>query len=105
MVTRSVSALEWGRFSTSVEERFQPDVSPLRFAFELRAHVDKVMAHHKVALTLRHVPLAMAIAAAVRRAAAAGVDVHAPLTVAIETTFGMAKMVPMSQRAMRKVAE
>jgi hypothetical protein len=102
-VAATVGEAPWGGVVTTVPVDNQPRVLPLRAAFELRAAVDSAEATGGMAAGGRHRVTALAVAAAIAQVRAA-IDVQVALTLSLEVLFAMAKMVPMSQAALREAA-
>jgi hypothetical protein len=103
-VASNAGRAPWGAVTVSVPEQNLPRVLPLRAAFEMRAVVDAAC----VALApsgdgapavQRHVPCATALASAITQTAGA-IDLGVAVCLALEVTFSMAKLMPMSQRAL-----
>lgn len=80
-----------------------PSVLPIRVAFELRPAVDAAVATLNLEPSRRHVPCTYALAEALTQVQAA-IDPAVAIRLALEVVFGMAKMVPMSQRAFDAVS-
>jgi hypothetical protein len=97
-VARSVGASEWGQVALTVAEDNRPWILPIRAAFDLRSAVAGVEAAHGLAIAQRHVLMATALRAALGQVAGA-IDGAIAVRIALEVTFGMAKMAPMSDAA------
>ena len=97
-VAKNVGAAQWGEVTTSVPADNQPRVTPLRAAFEMRPLVAEMCDRANVALPRRHGPCAVAIAIALEQTREA-IDQKVAVSLALEVTFAMAKMVPMSRAA------
>jgi hypothetical protein len=90
-------AERWGYVGLSVAEENWPRVAPLRYAYELRAPTREILG--RLALPAASWPAAFAHAIAgelgrVRQA----IDPGVALRIVLETTNGMAKMAPMTDR-------
>jgi hypothetical protein len=103
-VASTVGQAEWGMVATTVPDVNRPTVMPIRAAFELRGDVDTARERAGLAPRLRHVPCALALAKAIGQVKGA-IDPSIAMTLSLEVVFGMAKMVPMSQGAMRAQTE
>ena len=98
-VAKSVGNAPWGEVATSVPDENKPTVVPLRAAFEMRPLVDAAYESGNVELSRRHIPCAMALATALEQTRQA-IDPSVAVKLALEVTFGMAKVVPMSRAAL-----
>ena len=104
----------WGSIAVTVSEDHLPRVLPIRSAFEMRAVVESESERLGLRVTPigpnrqvdpgRHSLCAAALAAAITQTAGA-MDPSVALTLALEVTFGMAKMVPMSKVAFERVRQ
>jgi hypothetical protein len=97
-VAGHVGSAPWGSVRVGVPVDNQPAVLPLQVAFELRPAVDAADAEAGIPARRRHVPCAVALAEGIRQVQGA-IDLHVAMTIALQVTFGMAKMAPMSRRA------
>ena len=97
-VAASVGNANWGDVATTVPEADRPRILPIREAFEMRDAVDAAQRGAGLATAQRHVPCTLALAAALGQVRGA-IDLRVALTLSLEVTFGMAKMVPMSKAA------
>jgi hypothetical protein len=107
-VASNVGRAPWGAVTLSVPEDNYPRVLPIRAAFEMRPVVDAACeglpgAGDPVAAVARHVPCAAALASALEQTSGA-IDLGIGVALALEVTFSMAKMMPMSRRAMESIA-
>jgi hypothetical protein len=107
-VASNVGRAPWGAVTVSVPEDHHPLVLPLRAAFELRPIVEGTceaiaLAGDPPAPVPRHVPCASALASAIEQTVEA-VEPGIAVALALEVTFSMAKMMPMSRRAMESIA-
>lgn len=103
-VVRSLGQAEWGKVTVTLTEANQPWVVPLRSAFELRATVLELEAGHALAVADRATLTATALRAAIEQVDGA-IDRSVAVRLALEVTFGMAKMAPMTQAALDAVAD
>jgi hypothetical protein len=107
-VAAHVGKAQWGAVSLSVPAENRPVVLPLRVAFELRPVVIRacqpLTPHGSALVRGRHVPCALALVSALEQVREA-IDPAVAVTIALEVTFAMAKMVPMSMRHMQEMAE
>lgn len=99
-----VGAAGWGGVVTSVPEANQPRVLPIQVAYELREAVGDALGQSGLPAARRHELCALALASGLRLAKGA-IDPRVAVTLALEVTFGMAKMVPMSRRAYEAMAK
>lgn len=97
-VAAGVGSAAWGSVVTSVPEANRPTVLPIQVAFELRPNVDEAAARAGLPRDRRHEVCALALALGIRLARDA-IDPRVAVTLALDVSFGMAKMVPMSRRA------
>jgi hypothetical protein len=97
-VAGHVGSAPWGAVSVGVPVDNQPVVLPLQVAFELRPAVDAAVAEAGIPARRRHVPCAVALAGGIRQIQGA-IDLRMAMTIALQITFAMAKMAPMSRRA------
>jgi hypothetical protein len=102
-VAESVGKAEWGNVTTSVAESHKPRIMPLRVAFELRGTVDAAQSKAGLARNFRHVVCAVALTDCLKQVKPA-CDMTMAVTLAMEVTFGTAKMAPMSRAAFETVA-
>lgn len=102
-VAASVGKAPWGAVTVSVPEANWPTVLPIQVAFELRPAVDGAVAKAGLPANLRHVPCAVGLADAIKQVQGA-IDPAVAVRLAIEVTFGMAKLMPMSRKAFEAVA-
>lgn len=104
LVAENVGSRPWGSVATTVGSDHEPRNLPLRAAFELRPVIDAVMRDlvggQDGSPPGRRIPCAVALADAIRETAGA-IEVAIGARLSLEITFGMAKMVPMSRRAMQ----
>lgn len=91
----------WGRVPLSVAKENQPDLMPLRAAYETRAAVDKIAGNADAAGALRIAVRAVAEALVAVKDA---IDHRTALSIALETINGMAKTAPMTDAAFRAAA-
>jgi hypothetical protein len=98
-VARSVGAADWGQVTVTVPEGNRPWVLPLRSAYDLRPVVAALEVEHALALDQRHVLTATALGSAITQVEGA-IDPGVAVRLALEVTFGMAKMAPMTDAAM-----
>ncbi len=103
-VASNVGNAPWGYVTTTVPADHQPSVMPLRVAFELRETVHRAQAAAELPATARHVPCAYALAKGLKLARSQGADADILAVLALEVTFSMAKMVPMTRAAMGSAA-
>jgi hypothetical protein len=103
LVASSVGATDWGYPATSVPGEHQPSVLPIQVAFDLRDAVDEAQKDAGLPRNLMHVPCALALAMGLRQVAAA-IDMQVAVTLALEITFGMAKMAPMPKSVFAQFA-
>lgn len=99
-----VGAAGWGGVVTSVPEANQPRVLPIQVAYELRDAARDALGQSGLPPARRHELCALALAGGLRLAKDA-IDPRVAVTLALEVTFGMAKMVPMSRRAYEAMAK
>ena len=97
-VAAGIGATPWGAVALSVPSENLPTVLRLQVAFEMRPSVDAAVGALGLPRSRRHVPCAMALAHALEQVRQA-IDPRIALRLALEVTFGTAKMTPMSQRA------
>ena len=98
-VVEHLGQADWGRVSTSVGPDHEPTVLPLRAAYDLRPGVLEVEQRFGAPVQDRHIVTTAALIAALEQTRAA-IDVPVALRLAVEILFGMAKMAPMTARAM-----
>jgi hypothetical protein len=98
-VARSVGSADWGQVTVTVPDGNRPRVLPLRCAYDLRPVVAALEAEHKLALDRRHVLTATALRSAIAQVHGA-IDAGIAVRLALEVTFGMAKVAPMTDAAM-----
>jgi hypothetical protein len=103
LVATSVGKTEWGHVATSLSEDHRPSVLPIQVAFDLRDAADTALEEAGLPRSLRHVPCALALAIGLRQVAAA-IDMEVAVTLALEVTFGMAKMAPMPKSVFAQLA-
>lgn len=103
-VVEHLGAAGWGRVSTSVDADHHPTVLPLQAAYDLRTGVLEVERRFGAPVEDRHIVTTAALTAALEETRAA-IDVPVALQLAVEVLFGMAKMAPMTVRAMATVAQ
>ena len=103
MVAAAAGSLPWGEVAVSVPDDHRPWVLPLRVAFELRPVVVAATEAAAGSGWGRHQLVAAALAAAVAQAAEA-LDPATSVALALDVTFGMAKVVPMSRAAFEQAA-
>jgi hypothetical protein len=94
----------WGFVGLSVPEDNWPRVPPLRSAYELREPVRAVFEANRIARTAWPTACARAIVTELGRVRAA-IDPGIALLIVLETTNGMAKMAPMTERHFHEAAE
>ena len=94
LVARTLGQAGWGKVVVTVAEDNQPWVVPLRSAFELRSTVIDLEARHELSVADRATLGATALRAAVEQVAGA-IDRSVAVRLAMEVTFGMAKVAPM----------
>jgi hypothetical protein len=94
----------WGFVGLSVPEDNWPRTPPLRFAYELRVPVRELLARHGVATESWPAATAIAVATELGRVREA-IDNAVAIRIVLETTNGMAKMAPMTDRHFREAAE
>jgi hypothetical protein len=102
-VAASVNTTDWGSVATTVPADNQPTVLPIRAAFELRQAVDAAQTQAGLPTNLRHLPCALALCEGTKQVRGSA-DLGMIVRLALEVTFGMAKMVPMSRAAFKSVA-
>jgi len=103
-----IHTVPWGSVAVSVPEANRPRVLPIQYAFKMRPFVNQVanslnfqfvpVSPDKPVGWGRHVLCAAALASGIEQTVSA-IDPKVGLTLALEVTFGMAKMVPMSEDA------
>ena len=94
----------WGFVGLSVPQGSWPQVPPLRYAYELRAPAREILARYGVPRTAW--PGACAEALVRELGAVRGsIDPGVAIRIALETTNGMAKMAPMTDRHFREASE
>ena len=108
-VAEHVGASPWGTVAVTVPEAHRPHIIPIKCAFEMRPVVDDEAERLRFRVGpaddgrptgwSRHGLGAMALASAISQTAAT-LDPRIATTLALEVSFGMAKMVPMSRRAL-----
>ena len=98
-VVEHLGQADWGRVSTSVGPEHEPTVMPLRAAYDLRPHVLEIERQFGAPVEDRHVVTTAALTAALEQTREA-IDVPVALRLSVEVLFGMAKMAPMTARAM-----
>jgi len=103
LTASSVGSVAWGRVAVSVGRDHAPVVLPIQVAFELRDQVDAAQQATETPPNLRHVPCALALALGLQQVASS-IDIRVATTLALEVTFGVAKMTPMSRTAFARVA-
>jgi hypothetical protein len=103
LVASNAGETAWGQVATSVPENHRPGVLPIQVAFDLRDAVTAAQTDCGLPGPLRHVPCALALALGLRRVANA-MDTRLAVTLALEVTFGMAKMVPMPKSVFAQFA-
>ena len=103
LVASSAGGAAWGHPALTVADDHRPSILPIQVAFEMRGVVDQAMTMAELPPELRYVPCALALASGIRQVAAA-IDLSVAVTLALEVTFGMAKMAPMSKAAFEKIA-
>lgn len=102
-VAAAAGSLPWGEVAVSVPDDHRPWVLPLRVAFELRPVVVAASEAAAVSGWSRHEVVAAALASAIAQAAEA-LDPTTSVGLALDVTFGMAKVVPMSRAAFDQAA-
>jgi hypothetical protein len=102
-VAASVNSTDWGTVATTVPADNQPTVLPIRAAFELRRAVDAAQAQAGLPLSLRHLPCTLALCEGIKQVRGSA-EMGMIVRLALEVTFGMAKMVPMSRAAFKSAA-
>ena len=103
LVAGSVGGAEWGHVTVTVDADHRPSTMPLRAAFELRPHVTAIEARHGLALADRATLTATALRSAIEQVGEA-IDRSLAVRLALEVTFGMAKLAPMTQAAFEAAA-
>jgi hypothetical protein len=103
LVARSVGSAEWGKVTVTVPEGNQPWVLPIRSAYELRAIIVRLEADHGLVVAERHTLAATALREAIVQVREA-IDRSVAVRLALEVTFGMAKMAPMTDGAFEAAA-
>jgi hypothetical protein len=98
LVAGSVGRAEWGHVTVTVDTDHRPSVMPLRAAFELRPQVEAIEASHGLTVGDRATLTATALRAAMEQVGEA-IDRALAVRLALEITFGMAKLAPMTQAA------
>ena len=98
-VASNVGAAEWGHVTLTLGADHQPWILPLRAAFELRPTVLALESDRGLAVSDRAALAATALRAAIEQVGDA-IDRSLAVRLALEVTFGMAKMTPMTQAAM-----
>jgi hypothetical protein len=91
----------WGFVGLSVPEDRWPAVAPLRYAYELRVPAREILARYGVPRTSWPAATAGALVSdlgTVRNS----IDPRIALRIVLETTNGMAKMAPMTERHLRE---
>jgi len=94
----------WGFVGLSVPQDNWPLAPPLRYAYDLRAPVREILARYGVPRSAWPAACAHALAnelARVRTAIEPGIAIR----IVLETTNGMAKMAPMTERHFREATE
>jgi hypothetical protein len=94
----------WGYVGLSVPEENWPRVAPLRYAYELRAPIREVLRRLNVPQAAWPAACAHALAGELGRVREA-TDPGTALRIAFETTNGMAKMAPMTERHLLAAAD
>ena len=103
LVVSNVGTEPWGNVPLSVGDDHRPTILPIQVAFEMRGVVDQALQLAELPPELRHVPCALALAIGIRQVAGA-IELPVAVNLALEVTFGMAKMAPMSKAAYERVA-
>jgi hypothetical protein len=98
-VARTVGHAEWGKVVVTVPEGNDPWILPLRAAYELRSTVAGIEAAHGFDARARHIVTATALREAIVQVDGA-IDFGVAMQLALEVTFGMAKMAPMTDAAL-----
>jgi hypothetical protein len=93
----------WGFVGLSVSEDHWPRVPPLRHAYELRAPVREILARNGIATPSWPAATAIALSTELGRVREA-IDNVVAIRIVLETTNGMAKMAPMTDRHFREAA-
>jgi len=101
-VARSLGSAEWGQVTVTVSDDNRPWILPLRSAFALRSTVVDLEARHGLAVTDRATLAATALRAGVEQVTGA-IDRSIAVRLALEVTFGMAKMAPMTSASLEAV--
>jgi hypothetical protein len=91
------NAERWGFVALGVPEGNWPLVAPLRYAYELRAPTREILERLAIPRATWPAACAHALAAELGRVREA-IDREIALRIALETTNGMAKMAPMTDR-------
>jgi hypothetical protein len=94
----------WGFVGLSVPEDNWPRVAPLRYAYELRGPVRSVLEANQLARTSWPTACALALVVELGRVRAA-IDPGIAILIVLETTNGMAKMAPMTERHFTEASE
>ena len=97
-VARHVGATEWGRVAVTVSTDHRPWVQPLQAAFELRPTVVALEGERGLPVSDRAALTTTALRAAIDQVSSA-IDRSVAVRLALEVTFGMAKMAPMTEAA------
>lgn len=98
-VVEHLGQADWGRVSTTVGADHAPTVLPLQAAYDLRPGVLEVERRFGAPVQDRHIVTTAALTAALEQTRTA-IDVPLALRLGVEVLFGMAKMAPMTARAM-----
>lgn len=88
----------------TVAQDHQPWVLPLRVAFDLAPTVADIEAHHGLPIGARHILTATALRSALLEVRGA-MDPAISVLLALQVTFGMAKMAPMTIDALAEITD
>jgi hypothetical protein len=94
----------WGFVGLSVPPENWPHVPPLRYAYELRTPVRGLLMGNRIPKGAWPAACAMALATELGKVRTA-IDPAVAIRIVLETTNGMAKMAPMTERHAREAAE
>lgn len=94
LLTSTVGQAEWGAVVTTVPDANKPRILPLRAAFEMRPHVDRVQAALGLPIERRHAPCVRALAVALRETRYA-IMPEIAIALSVQILFAMSKTVPV----------
>lgn len=103
-VAASVGKAPWGEVTVSVPDDNHPTLPPLRLAFELRDTVAAAEHAAKLPSGQRHVLCALALALGLAQVNTA-IDPAIGVRLALEVTFGVAKLTPVPKTALSDAAK